>query len=488
MFKKILIANRGEIALRIIHTCRKMGITTVAIYSDADERSLHVQAADEAVPIGGFTPRESYLVIDKILQAAKQTGAEAIHPGYGFLAENADFARQVAKADLIFIGPSPEAIEILGDKTAARALAHKANVAFAPGSTGAVRSLEEVRTIAAEIGYPVLLKAAAGGGGKGMRIAASPEELESALAAAQGEALTAFGDERVFIEKYIQNPRHIEIQVVADTTGKVLYFPERECSIQRRHQKVIEESPSTAVTPELRQAMGEASARLVAEAQYHNAGTIEFLLDSDGSFYFMEVNTRLQVEHPITEMITGIDLVEQQLYVAAGQALTLQQEDIRPQGHAIECRICAEDVFNDFFPDTGTITFLQLPEAEHIRHESALYLGYESSLHYDPMVAKLIVGGATREEAITHAIQALDDYHIGGLNTTIPFCRIVIDSEPFRTGAYSTFYVQEHWQAPKPPEDIQDLLAAGAAFARATLGNRRSPVFPQYHRWLNQIR
>ncbi len=482
MFSKILIANRGEIARRIIATCRRMEIATVAIYSEADVHALYVREADEAVAIGGFTPRESYLLIEKVLQAAADTGAEAIHPGYGFLAENAVFAEAVEAAGLVFIGPTPAAIRLLGDKTAARALAEKANVPFAPGSTGAVGTLSEVREIAESIGYPVLLKAAAGGGGKGMREVYAAEDLEAALESAQGEASTAFGDDRVFIEKYILNPKHIEIQVLADKQGNVLYFPERECSIQRRHQKVVEESPSTAVTAATRQAMGEAAARLVTEAGYHNAGTIEFLLDAEGSFYFMEVNTRLQVEHPVTEMVSGVDLVEQQLLIAAGKALELKQDDVHAKGHAIECRICVEDVYNDFFPDAGTVSHLAEPVADYIRHDTALYEGFESSLHYDPMVAKMIVWGSDRSQAIERCLDALDNYTIGGLNTTIPFCRIAVASEPFNDGSYSTFYVQEHWRNQVPAE-VQQLLSAVGAYARHRSTTGRKPQFPQRSRW-----
>ena len=353
MFSKILIANRGEIALRIIDTCKRMNIATVAVYSLPDANAMHVQMADEAVNIGGATPRESYLVIDKIIDAALKTGAQAIHPGYGFLSENAQFAKAVTDAGLIFIGPSPEAIHALGDKTEARALAIKAQVPISPGSDGAISDPEKIAIIAENIGYPVLLKAAAGGGGKGMRLIEEPSGLLAGLQAAQGEALASFGDDRVFIEKFIVSPRHIEIQILADQYGTILYFPERECSVQRRHQKVVEESPSTAVTPEIREKMGEAAARLVATSGYTNAGTLEFLLDAFGNFYFMEVNTRLQVEHPITEMVTGIDLVEQQLRIAFGEKLAIYQQDLEPKGHAIECRICAEDVYNDFLPETG---------------------------------------------------------------------------------------------------------------------------------------
>ncbi|MGA1434460.1 MAG: acetyl-CoA carboxylase biotin carboxylase subunit, partial [Candidatus Kapaibacteriota bacterium] len=336
MFSKILIANRGEIALRVIDTCKKMGISTVAVYSLPDANAMHVQKADESVNIGGATPRESYLIIEKIIDAAIKTGAEAIHPGYGFLSENAQFAQAVLDAGLVFIGPSPKAIHALGDKTEARALAISAKVPISPGSDGAISDPDEIARIAEKIGYPVLLKAAAGGGGKGMRLIEDASGLLAGLKAAQGEALASFGDDRVFIEKFIVSPRHIEIQILADQFGSILYFPERECSVQRRHQKVVEESPSTAVTPAIRKAMGEAAARLVAKSEYTNAGTLEFLLDASGNFYFMEVNTRLQVDHPVTEMVTGIDLVEQQIRIAFGEHLSIKQEDLTPKGHAIE--------------------------------------------------------------------------------------------------------------------------------------------------------
>ncbi len=475
MFKKVLIANRGEIALRVIHTCKRMGIATVAIYSEADERALHVQEADEAIAIGGFTPRESYLVIEKVMQAAVQAGADAIHPGYGFLSENATFAQAVADAGMVFIGPSPRAIHMLGDKTEARDLAIKADVPISPGSDGAVEDFAAARAVVERIGYPVIIKAAAGGGGKGMRIVENESEIESAFRMAQGEALTSFNDGRVFIERYIVSPRHIEIQILADQSGTVLYFPERECSVQRRHQKVVEESPSTAVTPGIRKAMGEAAARLVTAANYTNAGTLEFLLDASGSFYFMEVNTRLQVEHPVTEMVTGVDFVEQQLRIASGEKLSIRQEDIAPNGHAIECRVCAEDVFNDFLPDTGIVSFMQLPEGEGIRNDSALYEGYEVSVHYDPMVAKLIVWAPTRAEAIERTIAAIDEYHLAGFKTTLPFCRLTLDSQPFRSGDYSTFFVQQHWPLPLPPFMTKAIAALG------TLGHafhleRRTPT------------
>jgi propionyl-CoA carboxylase alpha chain len=383
---------------------------------------------------------------------------------------------------MVFIGPSPEAIHTLGDKTEARALAEKANVPFAAGSTYAVSDLDEVREIASNIGYPVILKAAAGGGGKGMRVVENEEDLAEGLASAQGEALTAFNDDRVFIEKYIIQPRHIEIQILADQHGTILYFPERECSIQRRHQKVIEESPSTAVTPEIRKAMGEAAQRLVRESGYENAGTLEFLLDARGDFYFMEVNTRLQVEHPVTEMVTSTDLVEHQLRIASGEKLLLSQEDIEPKGHAIECRICVEDVYNDFLPDTGVVSFLDLPQEEFIRHDTAVYEGYVSGLHYDSMVAKLIVWGEDREQAIERTKYALDRYTIAGLNTTIPFCRLVLDSEPFVSGNYSTFYVKEHWNN-KLHDRIASVLPVSSVIAKTEILNKRKPLFTTESRW-----
>lgn len=487
IFKKVLIANRGEIALRIIKTCKRLHIKTVAIYSDADRNSLHVKEADEAIAIGGYTPRESYLVVEKVLDAAKKTHADAIHPGYGFLSENAHFAEQVRDAGITFIGPSPDAIRLLGDKTAARAVAEKSNVPFAAGSTDAVRSFEEVQEYAEKIGFPVILKAAAGGGGKGMRVVYEPSELEYALNAAQGEALTAFADDRVFIEKYIVHPRHIEIQILADTAGNVLFFPERECSIQRRHQKVIEESPSSAVTPDLRKAMGEAAARLVREASYTNAGTLEFLLDTSGNFYFMEVNTRLQVEHPVTEAVTGVDLVEQQLRIAAGETLKIKQDNLTPRGHAIECRICVEDVYNDFFPDAGIIRYLEMPQAEFVRNDAAIFVGYESGIHYDSMVAKLIVWGNNRDEAIQRTIWALDNYHIAGFNTTIPFCRFTLTSQSFVSGKYSTFFVQEEW-ARQVTVETQNILVGVASFAKEKLSARRKPTFTGFSRWVQQNR
>lgn len=476
MFSRVLIANRGEIALRIIRTCKNLGIATVAIYSDADESALHVAEADDAIGIGGVTPRDSYLDIDKVLNAAVRAGAEAIHPGYGFLSENASFARMAARHNITFIGPTPEAIAMLGDKTAARTLARRVGVPVSAGSEEALTSVDEAHATVANIGLPVIIKAAAGGGGKGMRIVDDAAKLDSLFRQAQSEALASFSDDRIFIERYIERPRHIEIQVLADHHGNVVYFPERECSIQRRHQKVIEESPSVAVSPTLRQRMGEAAARLVQAAGYTNAGTIEFLLDGAGDFYFMEVNTRLQVEHPVTEMVTGVDFVEQQLRIASGEPMTIRQRDVgRPKGHAIECRICAEDVFNDFLPDVGRVEFMRLPEGDGIRNDSALYKGYEVSVHYDPMVAKLIVWADERSSCIERVKNALDNYHLAGFKTTIPFCRLVVDSEPFQSGDYSTFFIVDHWPL-NHNNDFEQIVSAIAAAGFVNEHKRRQPL------------
>ncbi len=482
MIRSVLIANRGEIARRIIRTCKRLGIRTIAVYSDADRFSLHVREADDAVAIGGYTPLESYLVIDKILNAARQSQADAIHPGYGFLSENPDFAQAVLDHGLIFIGPSPATIRLLGDKTAARKLAAEHGIPLLPGTTEALESEEEALTIARDIGYPILLKAAAGGGGKGMRVVRSEKELPAAFAAAQSEAFSAFGDRRIFLEKFLEHPRHIEIQILADLHGNVLYFPERECSIQRRHQKVIEESPSAAVSPALREKIGQAAATLAKAAGYTNAGTVEFLLDSSGQFYFMEVNTRLQVEHPVTEMLTGLDLVELQLQIAAQQPLPISQSALRWQGHAIECRICAEDVYNNFFPESGIVQFLQEPSGEHIRVDSALFPGYEASVHFDSMVAKLIVWGEDRATAIDRMLEALGQYHLAGFNTTIPFCQFVLRSLPFQRGEYSTRFVTDHWKA-KPDRQQCQAAAAVAACAFSERFVERIPQFPPEHRW-----
>ena len=473
--KKVLIANRGEIARRIIRTCHRLGIETVAVYSDVDADSPFVSEAGEAFRLPGLTPGETYLQVDLILKAAKDSGADAIHPGYGFLSENGDFARRCLDHGIVFIGPSPEAIDHLGSKTNARALAIEAGVPVMPGTTKGVASVEEARATAEKIGYPVLLKAAAGGGGKGMRVVEHPDRLESSLKAAQGEAMTSFGDDEVFVEKYVLNPRHIEIQVVADSSGRVLVLGERECSIQRRHQKLIEESPSVAVDPELRQRMFDSARLLVKAANYTNAGTLEFLLAEDGAYYFLEVNTRLQVEHPVTEMVTGLDLVELQLLVASGKELPLEQEDVEFHGHAIECRICAEDSYDRFLPSVGWITSLREPEGDGVRVDSSLYKGMEVSLYYDPMVGKLITWGEDRKEAIERMLRGLEEYHIAGVKTTIPFCKTVLRNREFLAGDFSTGYVAKHWVDPIPDldEQIKQVVVASAVKTRQEITARR---------------
>lgn len=462
--KRLLIANRGEIARRIIRTAKRMGIETVAMYSDADTPSLHVREADQAFRLGGLSPRQTYLDIDRVMDIARRSGADAVHPGYGFLSENPEFARRCAEAGVTFIGPAAGAIDLLGSKTAARRLAIESDVPVMPGTTDAITSIAEAKETAGRIGYPVLLKAAAGGGGKGMRVVESPDKLEESYRMAQGEALTAFNSDEVFLEKYVIGPRHIELQVVADHHGNVAVLGERECSIQRRHQKVIEESPSVAVDDDLRERMFASAERLVRAAGYTNAGTLEFLLDADGNFYFLEVNTRLQVEHPVTEMVTGLDLVELQIRVASGETLPISTATVQRRGHAIECRICAEDVYSSFMPSIGTVRELHEPCGEHVRVDSSLYPGMPVTLYYDPMMAKLIVWGETRQKAIDRTLEALGEYHIAGISTTIPFCAHVLRGREFREGRFSTSYVREHWNDPvqKLSPELLDLAAAAA--------------------------
>ncbi len=474
--KRLLIANRGEIARRVIRTARRMGIETVAIYSDADTASLHVREADHAIRLDGLTPRQTYLDMEKVMRAVRRSGADAVHPGYGFLSENAAFAQQCLDAGVVFVGPSPDAIDHLGSKTNARRLAVESNVPVMPGTTNAITSIDEALEVAASIGYPVLLKAAAGGGGKGMRVVEDPSKLEESYRMAQGEALTAFNSDEVFLEKYVIGPRHIELQVVADAFGNVAVLGERECSIQRRHQKVIEESPSVAVDDDLRRRMFECGERLVRQAGYTNAGTLEFLLDSNGDFYFLEVNTRLQVEHPVTEMVTGVDLVEMQLRVARGEALPITTESIVRNGHAIECRICAEDVYSNFMPSIGTVREVAEPAGPGVRVDSSLYAGMPVTLYYDPMLAKLIAWGPTRQEAIDTMLDALGRYHIAGISTTIPFCKRVLESEEFRSGNFSTSYVRDHWDGNEPGISNDTLRLAMAAALRADNRIRRRMV------------
>jgi len=443
MFKKLLIANRGEIAVRILRACRELGITGVAVYSDADRASLHVRMADEAYPIGPAPSRESYLRIDKLMDVARRAGCDALHPGYGFLAENPELPRACTERGIAFVGPSSEAMERLGSKTAARELAFRAGVPMVPGVREPIPRLETARRIAAEIGYPVLLKAVAGGGGKGMRVVASADELAAAWRDAASEALNAFGDERVYIEKYLDRPRHIEMQIFADSHGNVLYLGERECSVQRRHQKVIEEAPSPFMTPELRRAMGEAAVRLAREAGYTNAGTAEFLVDASRNFYFLEVNTRLQVEHPVTEAVTGLDLVKLQLHVAAGERLPVAQQDVSLRGHAMECRIYAEDPENHFFPWPGQITLWRTPHGPGVRLDEGVYAGWTVPGEYDPLLAKLIAWGADRAETLARLERALEEMQIAGIRTnTALFQNILADGE-FQNGAIHTRWLDE---------------------------------------------
>ncbi|MEJ2482472.1 MAG: acetyl-CoA carboxylase biotin carboxylase subunit [Gemmatimonadota bacterium] len=452
MFDKILVANRGEIALRVIRACRELGIRTVAVYSQADRDSLHVRFSDEDVCIGPPASRESYLNIPRIIAAAEITGADAIHPGYGFLAENAEFAEICERSGLVFIGPSAEQIRRMGDKAEARRAMIEAGVPVVPGSDGAIESAEAARTEAERIGYPVIIKAAAGGGGKGMRVAESPELIEKTFAMARNEAAAAFNDARVYMERFIDRPRHVEIQVLGDRHGNVVHLGERDCSVQRRHQKLVEEAPSPALTPERRSEMGEAAVRAAEAIGYSNAGTVEFLLGSDGRFYFMEMNTRIQVEHPVTEMVTGVDLVKDQIRIAAGEPLTYAgPPELR--GHSIEVRINAEDPEHDFRPSPGTITAFHSPGGPGIRIDSHVYAGYRVPPYYDSLLGKLIAYGSTRDEAIGRALQALEEFIIEGVHTTIPFLSVVLQHPEFAGGHVDTGFVGRMNADASTPDD-----------------------------------
>ncbi len=484
MFRKILIANRGEIAVRLIRACRDLGISPVAVYSEADRQALHVRLADEAYFIGEAPAAQSYLVGEKIIDAAKKSGAEAIHPGYGFLSEREWFARAVSEAGLTFIGPSPEAIEMMGDKTNARIAALKANAPIVPGTTEPLTNEATAKKVAAEIGYPVMMKASAGGGGKGMRIVRSDEEMAAALQMASAEAQAAFGDPSVYIEKLIEQPRHIEIQIVADKFGNIIHLGERECSIQRRHQKVIEECPASFNDAELRERMGKASVEIARAANYYSLGTIEYLVDADRNFYFLEMNTRLQVEHPVTEMVTGVDLVREQIRIAAGEKLSIKQEDVRWSGSAIECRVYAEDPANNFLPSPGKITRLRTPSGPGVRDDSGVYEGWEVPLFYDPMISKLATWGATRDEAIGRMRRALGEYQVGGIRTTIPFFLSVLDDEEFQrcetdTGFIPRFLERQKAKAESDPNAELEIAAAIAAALNFTEQTRaQQPTSP----------
>ncbi len=463
--KKILIANRGEIALRIMRSAKEMGIATVAVYSEADRNAPFVRVADEAVCIGPPPSKESYLVIDKLLKVCTDLKVDAVHPGYGFLSENGDFAQALEKAGVIFIGPSPEAMHIMGDKLSAKEAVKKHDVPLVPGTEGAVADLKEAMAVAKTISFPILIKAAAGGGGKGMRIVEKESELKEGLERAISEAENAFGDGSVFIEKFVEGPRHIEVQVLADMHGNTVHIFERECSIQRRHQKVIEEAPSAVLTPALRKKMGEAAVNVAKSVDYVGAGTVEFLLDANGDFYFMEMNTRLQVEHPVTEMISGLDLVKEQIKMAQGEKLSFKQEDLKIQGHAIEVRVYAEDPTNNFLPDIGTLTTYRLPQGPGVRVDDGFEEGMTIPIHYDPMIAKLIVHGASREEAIARMERAIDDYAIAGVETTLPFCRFVMGHKSFRSGMYDTLFVRDHFRPELLDGTDPDEMAVAAMVA-----------------------
>ena len=444
MFQRVLIANRGEIAVRIARACRELGVETVSVYSQADADALHVQLATRAVCIGPAKAADSYLNVNALLTVAKETGCDAVHPGYGFLSESAEFSDQCAQMGLRFIGPSGDVIRMMGNKSAARDLMKKHHVPVVPGSDGAVETAEEAGKIAAEIGYPVLVKASAGGGGRGMRRVDSPEEMESKFQQARAEALACFGDGQLYVEKLILNPKHIEFQILADRHGNVIHLGERDCSIQRKNQKLVEESPSKALTPELREAMGQAAVAAAKAAGYENAGTIEFVLDQEGHFYFIEMNTRIQVEHPVTEMVTGLDLVREQLRIAAGLPLSVGQEDVVLRGHALECRINAEDAAQDFRPCPGTTTFLHFPGGPGVRVDSLLYNGYEVSPFYDSLVAKVIVHAPTRLEAIRRMRRVLEEMIIEGYPTTADFCHLILHHPDFVKGRYDTGFLAQH--------------------------------------------
>lgn len=470
MFKKVLVANRGEIAVRIIRACRELGVETVAVYSDADRHALHVRYADEAFLLGPAPSRESYLRADKILGIARDCGADAIHPGYGFLAERDDFAEACEEHGITFIGPKPSAIAAMGDKGVARATVIKAGVPVVPGTEDVGNMTnDDLLAIAPDVGFPLLIKATAGGGGKGMREVKSIEEMPALLESARREAESAFGNGNVYLEKLVEGARHIEIQVLADTEGNVIHLGERECSLQRRHQKLLEEAPSSALSEELRNQMGSVAVKAAQAVNYVNAGTIEFLLDKDNNYYFLEMNTRLQVEHPVTEMVTGIDIVKEQIRIARGRTMSYTQEDVKFNGHAIECRINAEDPYNGFLPSTGTISHSLLPTGPGVRVDTGVYPGFEITPFYDPMIAKLIVWGETRAQAILRMRRALEEYRIVGVHTNIPFHQTMMDSHRFMGGQYDTRFVEERFSMEGAEEyrkkyaDIAAILAALAA-------------------------
>jgi acetyl-CoA carboxylase biotin carboxylase subunit len=487
LFKKVLVANRGEIAIRVFRALNEMGIASVAVYSEADRLSWHLRYADEAHPIGPPPAAESYLNIPGIIQVAKDTGCEAVHPGYGFLAESHEFAEACEGAGLVFIGPTPDSIEAMGFKTRAKKIMMKAGVPVIPGSPGAVKDAAAARRIADEIGYPVMIKASAGGGGKGMRIIRNPKEIEQSFRTASGEAESYFGNPEIFIEKYIEKPRHIEVQILADNYGDVIHLGERECSVQRRYQKLIEETPSPAIDDKARKRIGETAVRAAKAARYRNAGTVEFILDQDGNFYFLEVNTRLQVEHPVTEFVTGIDIVKNQLKIASGFKLAYRQEDIKPQGAAIECRIYAEDPKNDFLPSLGRIKRLKNPEGPWVRVENYVYRGYEVPVYYDPLIAKVITWGEDRSAAIARMSRALGEYIIEGIETTIPFHMWVMREGKFVSGDFDTSYIDRHYRGNAKTAHrqvpLEIAIIAASIDALETRGKSLAPEARRGSRW-----
>lgn len=469
MINKILVANRGEIALRVMRSAREMGIPTVAVFSEADDTAPHVLYADEAVCIGPPPSAQSYLIIDKIIDACKQTGADAVHPGYGFLSENANFAEACEKAGIAFIGPSSAAIKVMGDKLASKQAVKDFGVPLVPGMDEPISDVPAAKKIAEEIGYPVMIKASAGGGGKGMRIVHDPQDFEAQMTRAVSEAKSSFGDDSVFIEKFITSPKHIEVQILGDQHGNIVYLFERECSIQRRNQKVIEEAPSAVVTPEVRKKFGEAAVNVARSCNYYGAGTVEFIADSNLDFYFLEMNTRLQVEHPVTEQITGLDLVKEQIKIARGEKLSFAQEDLKINGHSLEVRVYAEDPENNFLPDTGTLHTYRRPQGPGVRVDDGYEPGMEIPIYYDPMIAKLITHGKDREEAIARMRRAIKEYQIDGIKTTLSFCDFVLQHEEFTSGKFTTKFVEEFFSPEVLNQPLPDATATVAAIFAAEL-------------------
>jgi len=478
--KKILVANRGEIAMRVMRTCKEMGIKTVAVFSEADRLSPHVRFADEAVCIGPAPSNQSYLLGNKIIEVAKMLGVDGIHPGYGFLSENADFSQAVSEAGLIFIGPRPHAIRVMGSKLAAKEAAFKYNIPLVPGTKEAITSVADAKEIAAEIGYPILIKASAGGGGKGMRIVESEADFEEQMDRAVSEATNAFGDGSVFIEKYVSSPRHIEIQVLADAHGNIIHLFERECSVQRRHQKVIEEAPSVILTPEIREAMGKCACDVARSCDYLGAGTCEFIFDEQNNFYFLEMNTRLQVEHPVTELITGVDLVRQQILIAMGLPLAIKQEDLKIHGHAIQLRVYAEDPTNNFLPSIGKLLTYRAPKGVGVRVDDGYEEGMDIPIYYDPMIAKLITYGNDRTEALARMLRAIDEYEIDGPSTTLPFGTFTFKHEAFVSGNFDTHFVKKHFSPEAMQQGSEEEAKMAAMLVAHLLENRqKQPIMKE---------